>query len=192
MPMKVKIVDWTEVERWSSSLSRSIVESGYAPDAIIAVARGGLVPARLLADMLSVKDVLSIRIEHWNETAKPEEKAVVKEPLRANLSGKKILIVDDIADTGESLMLAKENVSSCNPKEAKTAAFQFIGKTSRFKPDFIAEQLSEWIWYMYPWNYHEDVKNLVGRIKKPGDTEASIMEKFIAEYGTRIPIDFKL
>ncbi|MCG2909440.1 MAG: phosphoribosyltransferase, partial [Stygiolobus sp.] len=94
--IKVKVVTWDEVVEWSTKLAEMIKEDKFQPDVIIAIARGGLVPARILADVLGVMDVLAIKVEHWVETASHVPEAKIKYPYKVDLSGKKVLIVDDI------------------------------------------------------------------------------------------------
>ena len=69
----VKLVSWEEIVEWSRGLARKIKESGYKPTVIIAVARGGYVPARLLADFLNVTNMLSIQSQHWTKAARAAE-----------------------------------------------------------------------------------------------------------------------
>jgi hypoxanthine phosphoribosyltransferase len=70
----VKFVDWGEVVDWSWRLAEKIDNSGYIPDIIVAVGRGGFVVSRLLCDFLSIENLLSIPIK-WVETVRrPGEK----------------------------------------------------------------------------------------------------------------------
>jgi len=56
-----KLVSWEDIVKWSRELARKIKKSGFIPDVIVAVARGGFVPARLLCDFLNVENLLSIQ-----------------------------------------------------------------------------------------------------------------------------------
>ncbi|MEM1790925.1 MAG: phosphoribosyltransferase, partial [Desulfurococcaceae archaeon] len=96
--VKVKLVSWNDIVEWSWGLAEIIKKDGYKPDVIIALARGGYVPARLLCDFLDVENLLSIQSQHWTEAAKVEEKAIIKFKYLIDLSGLKALIVDDIVD----------------------------------------------------------------------------------------------
>ncbi|MEM2376500.1 MAG: phosphoribosyltransferase, partial [Sulfolobales archaeon] len=112
---------------WSRELSKIIRSSGYKPDVIVAVARGGYVPARLLCDFLGVENLLSIQSQHWTEAAKVAERALIKFRYSVDLSGMNVLLVDDIVDTGESLMLAKNFIiKEWRPNDVKFAALQWI------------------------------------------------------------------
>ena len=62
--------------------------------------------SRVLCDYLGVKDLVSLKIEHWGVTATPDGKAQIKYPFDIDLTGKNVLVVDDITDTGESMIIA--------------------------------------------------------------------------------------
>ena len=166
--LKVKVVSWEDVVRWTRELAFAILESGYKPDVIVAIARGGLTPARLLADYMDVIDVLSIKVEHWIETGAHQEEAVIKYAAQGiDLSDKKVLIVDDICDTGKSLMVAKDYVlKNWKAKEVRLATMQYIEPVAQIRPDYFVDLVRDWTWYMYPWNYVEDMVNLVKKILK--------------------------
>jgi hypothetical protein len=106
-----------------------------------------------------VKDLLSLKVEHWGITASPNGEARLKYPLTVDLSGKKVLVVDDITDTGESMRKSIEHVKSLSPAETRTATLRHI-KGSRFVPDYFAEEIG-WRWVIFPWNYVEDLCNLI-------------------------------
>ncbi|RLI90346.1 MAG: phosphoribosyltransferase, partial [Candidatus Altiarchaeales archaeon] len=52
-----------------------------------------------------------------------------------------------------------------NPRDVKTATLMHKS-TSDFEPDFYAEKIERWIWVIFPWNFNEDVGNLIKRILK--------------------------
>jgi hypoxanthine phosphoribosyltransferase len=84
-----------------------------------------------------------------------------------DLSGKKVLIVDDICDTGKSLIVAKEFVQkNWKPAEIRLATMQHIEPVAQITPDYYVDLVKDWTWYMYPWNYVEDMVNLVKKILK--------------------------
>ncbi len=191
----VKIVTWDEIVEWSWQLAKRIEEAGYVPDVIVGIARGGLVPARLLCDFLNVENFLSIQSQHWTEAAKVSEKALIKFPYKVDLSGLRVLIVDDIVDTGDSMILAKEFVEkNWNPKEVKLAALQWISTVAKIKPDFYAIEVREWVWFQYPWTRLEDVTQFIKRMlteecREKGAREwrfDQIIESFREWYGVSV------
>ncbi len=163
MQFKAKLVSWNEIETWCDSI-REKVSLSFKPDAIVGISRGGLVPGRILSDMMWIKDLQSVKTEHWGLTAAVDGKASIKNRSVLFLEKKRVLLVDDITDTGESMTLAKEYISEFSPIEVRTAALLHINR-SKFVPDFYAEEIdnSNWTWFIFPWNIHEDLDNLSGR-----------------------------
>jgi hypoxanthine phosphoribosyltransferase len=190
----VKLVTWNDVVDWSKKLARKIVDSGYQPDVIIGIARGGVTPARLLCDYLGVMDLLTIKVEHWVETAGHLEDAIVKYPFTANLEKKKVLLVDDICDTGRSIIVSKEYIERNNkPEQLKVATMQYIKPVAKFVPDYYVDEVVDWVWYLYPWNQMEDTINLIKKIlqEKPlvPRTIDDLKTLFRESYGIEPPIN---
>jgi len=164
LKIKCEVISWDDVHERSKRLARKIKESGFQPDIIIGLARGGWVPARNLCDFLGVKDLVSIKMEHWGDTATKDGNAKLKHPLNINLSGRKVLIADDVADTGESLHVAKEHVKLLGSQEVKTATLNAFDSTPDNRlADFYTDRLP-WTWIVFPWNYTEDMINLMRKM----------------------------
>jgi len=157
-------MDWELFYRLSKTVSKKIRDSNYTPDLIVGLARGGWVLARVLCDLLGVKDLVSLKVEHWGMTATPDGKAKLKYPFQIDLTGKRILVVDDITDTGESMMLAVEHVRTMNPSDVRTATLRHING-SKFTPDYFGDEIT-WRWVIFPWNYVEDMCNILPRVIK--------------------------
>lgn len=163
--VNTKKVGWKDVERWSRIVSEKIMRSGWNPDVIIAISRGGFVPARIICDRLVVGELVSLQVSHWPSAAQVAKEAGVRYPLKCDLNRKKALIVDDIADTGESIIISKDHIwTSCKPDELKVATLQWISACSKIRPDYYAEEVKEWVWYQYPWTRLEDIIGFIKRI----------------------------
>lgn len=157
-----RLVTWEEAEELARRLAYSVMNSGYVPDLVIAIGRGGYVPARVVCDYMMQERLTSIRIEHWGVAASMKEEVKVTFPLSVDIEGKKVLIIDDVTDTGDTLVTATDYIGSLRPKEIRTGVLQH--KTcSTFEPDYYSELVTEWKWIIYPWALHED---LVGFTEK--------------------------
>ncbi len=188
----VKLVSWDEIVEWTYRLSRIISDNGWRPNVIVPVARGGYVPARLLADFLDVNNMLSVQSQHWTEAAKAEERAILKYPFKVDLNGENVLVVDDIVDTGETLKLARNYVSeNWNPGEVKTASLQWISSVAKFEPDYYYLEVKDWAWFQYPWTRLEDLKDFIKRTLrederlKTGFALETLEEIFVEWYGIK-------
>lgn len=168
---KCEIRSWDNVHQLAGRVADQIKASGYKPDMIIGLARGGWVPSRALCDFLGVKDLVSLKVEHWGVTAAPDGKAVLKYPFEFDLKGRKVLIVDDITDTGESMVMAKKYVEELGPTEVRTATLMHI-TCSKFKADYVAEvfdHVTNWTWVIFPWNFTEDMCHLISNLLADGE-----------------------
>ena len=154
-----EVMSWELFEKLAMNVANSIRQDGFQPDFMVGLARGGWVLSRVLCDFLGVKDLVSLKVEHWGVTATPDGKAQIKYPFDIDLTGKNVLVVDDITDTGESMLVAVEYVKSKNPASIKTAALRHIDG-SKFTPDYYGDVIS-WRWVVFPWNFVEDMCNLV-------------------------------
>ncbi len=179
---------WADVDRWADRLAEQIRARGDPPEALVGVTRGGWVPTRLLSDRIGTRRVVSLRIQHWGVTATPSGAAEVTEELSGPIQGYRTLIVDDIADTGESLHLARERVARAGAARVETAACLYITH-SKLIPTYFAEQIDRerWVWIVFPWNYWEDLRTLVERAQAPTPERARTL--LSERSGVEFPID---
>ncbi|WP_316242974.1 MULTISPECIES: phosphoribosyltransferase [Methanosarcina] len=169
---KCELISFEDVYRISRLLARKIKASGYKPDLIIAIGRGGYVPGRLVSDFLLFSDLTSIKVEHYLRGAEMKAEARIRFPLSVDISGKKVLIVDDVTDTGDTLKLSIGYVQSLNASEIRTAVLQH--KTcSSFVPDFYGQKIIRWRWIIYPWARYEDLAGFTKRILEDGAIDVS-------------------
>lgn len=157
---------WQEMVDCARKAADGVKNCVFRPDVVVALSRGGLVPARLLCDFLHVKECFSVKVDHWGVTATKDGLARLSQGLNVDLSGKRVLIVDDIIDTGESMRLVVEHVKEKNPVELKTVALINL-KGSKFTPDFFGLE-RDWAWIIFPWNYMEDLVNLSKKLLESG------------------------
>ncbi len=156
------LTNWDYIYNLCRNISREVKSSGYEPDVIIALARGGWFAGRVLCDFLGLDDLSSLKVEHYiGAVAIDTGEPYIRYPLSDNvIKGKKVLIVDDIVDTGESMISAKTYVESRNPSEVRTASLQYLG-SSKIDPDYVGERLEDWAWIVYPWNFMEDMISIL-------------------------------
>lgn len=168
----VELVPWTE----AISLSRSLAErirGRFDPDLVIAIGRGGFVPARVVCDSLMMSALTSIRVEHWGEAARRHREARVRYPLSIDVAGQDILVIDDVTDTGDTLAATMDYLAPLHPGTVKTGVLHHK-TTSIFIPDFYAKKVAAWHWIVYPWALHEDLTAFLENIL--GDNPATVTE----------------
>ena len=158
------------------SLAIRIKESGFKPDLIVGVSRGGWAPGRILSDLLANTHTANIKIEFYVGISKTGRKPIVTQPISEDISKKKILIVDDVADTGESLLVALDHIHERGAGEVRTVTV-YHKPHSKFKPDFFAETTSNWI--VFPWERLETTVLLVQEAKAEGRSMESVRETLL-------------
>jgi uncharacterized protein len=186
---RCRLTSWKEVEGWADRLAHALRGADHVPETIVALTRGGWVPARLMADRLGVKRLAALRAQHWGVTATKSGRAELTEGLAGSVEGQNVLILDDITDTGESLELARAHVAEQAPKRLETATFLHITH-SKFVPDYYAEEIARdaWVWVVFPWNYWEDLRALAARARTEGGTASEVRAQLAEAAGLTVPL----
>ena len=153
-----EIPTWNQIYAMLLSQAQKIQKQNYKPDIIIGIARGGVIPARILIDLLETPQLTTIQIEFYTDINQTKQEPTLKQPLTTKITGKKTLLVDDIADTGKSLELAKIHLKQQGPKEIKTVTL-FQKPQSRTTPNFYEKQTTNWV--VFPWETKETLRKII-------------------------------
>ena len=158
------LITWEEVYSLCRKLVQQLHRANFRIDIIVAIARGGYVPGRLLSDMLGIHDLTSFKIEHYQGVYKQHE-AFVKYPLNADINGRNVLLLDDVCDSGDTFAVGIEHIRQCGTvNEMRTAALH-LKTVSKYIPDFYVEEVSEWRWLIYPWAVTEDLSSMLAKMR---------------------------
>lgn len=129
----------------------------FRPEAIVGLSRGGLVPTRILSDILGVDTVGILGVKFYKAMGKATDFPKITQELTMEMAGKRVLVVDDIADTGRSLVVAKDYLQRKGAGEIRIATLHYK-PNSMFKPDYYVATTTAWI--AYPWEIHEIEREL--------------------------------
>lgn len=142
-------LSWEQIEKALEELGDKIKSSGFKPDYIIGIAAGGLIPLYFLSKRLDMDNILTISVSSY-EKGKRKETVITYLP-EVDLKNKKILLVDEISETGESLNKSKKAIfEKYKTDEIKTAAMVVNKDKCKVEPDYwIVAELGEWI--VFPW-----------------------------------------
>jgi uncharacterized protein len=121
-------MNWDELH---DSVKRLCSRIDFKPEIIAAVARGGIIPAVIIAEKFGIKDMYSITVK------KHEGKRRIMTKIMDNLHGKKVLLIEDAIDTGKSMLTAKKYLES-EGAVVKTAAL-FVKGNGAIMPDYLLE-----------------------------------------------------
>jgi len=179
--MKFEAPDWDYLYELCLELAELIEKAGFKPDLIVGIARGGWIPARLLSDFLSNPNIASIKVEFYVGIGETMNEPVVTQDIPVDVRNLKILVVDDVADTGKSLKLVKEKLESMGAKEVKVATI-YYKPWSIFKPDFYVKTTDAWI--IFPHEVKEAIEILYRKFKGEGKSMEDL-RRLLIEVGLK-------
>lgn len=143
--------------RW---IAQRLVDEDWIPDAILGVVRGGLFVAAGIAYALDLKDVRHVNVEYYTDvgTTLPEPVIVGDVPYLADLTGRRVLVADDVADTGATLHF----VRTLLPVDADVRVAVLYAKPATTYPPELAWRSTD-RWIRFPWIQVPPV-----RVSEPG------------------------
>jgi hypoxanthine phosphoribosyltransferase len=145
-----EVLTWERFGSAARELAGSVVDSGYEPEMVIAIARGGLVPAGALAYAIGIKAAGTLNVEFYSDVEETLPDPVVLEPLLDTdaVVGKRLLVVDDVADSGRTLHLVLGLLRRHTP-EVRSAVLYTKPRTI-VRPDYSWRETDRWI--NFPWS----------------------------------------
>jgi len=175
-------MSWERFYALARRLALAVHDAGFQPDLIVAIGRGGYMPARVLSDYLDVYDLTDIRIEHYRGVRK-QRLARVRYPLPAAITGRRVLLVDDVNDSGDSLQAALQHLREHGEPAGLQTAVLHHKSVSRLMPDFYAEEVREWRWIIYPWAVMEDLRSFLGAMDPPPASAGEFARRLREQHG---------
>ena len=154
---------WKQIYATLLRQAKKIRQSRLKPDIIVGVTRGGWIPARVLSDLLEISSLGTLGVEFYVGVAETRYEPVLTQSVSAVVAGKKALLIDDVADSGKSLRLAKEHVLQQGAKEVRIATV-YCKPFCVTKPDYYENETRRWV--IFPWDTKETIRKIV---EKRGD-----------------------
>jgi len=167
---------WEQMGRYNFELSEKIIASGSEFDRIVALAKGGWTWARALVDYLDVPNLSSTRLKSYTGINQGSEKIDVVQPLADRITGERILIFDDVADSGRTLDFAKKYMDSLGAESVSAAALCFKPR-SVCLPEYHAFTTSSWV--IFPHEISESIEKLNENWTKKGVSQKEVRSRLI-------------
>ncbi|MBO9533164.1 MAG: phosphoribosyltransferase [Solirubrobacteraceae bacterium] len=145
-----EILHWGEMGEAANALSDAIHADDWRPDVVLAIARGGLIVAGALAYRLGVKNTFTMNVEFYTgvDERLPVPMILPPAPELIDLEDAKVLIADDVADTGATLALVKE---FCGERVGEVRCATLYEKShSIVKCEYVWRHTDDWI--VFPWS----------------------------------------
>lgn len=157
-----EVLTWQGFGDGIRQMAQDIADSGWMPELVVAVARGGLLPAGALSYALGIKAIGTMNVEFYTDIEETLPEPVLIPPLMdvSALEGKRVLVVDDVADSGKTLDLVMRIIrergipsgaegESVKVAEARCACI-YMKSRSVITPDYILKHTDKWI--NFPWS----------------------------------------
>jgi len=175
-PEKYEVPSWNFIYELCIQVADQVRCSGYKPDLLVAVSRGGWIPGRVLSDLLENPNIATIKVEYYVDIYKTHTKPKITQPLSIEVKGKKILLIDDIADSGKSLKLVKEHLAEQGAAEVKICTL-YYKPWSILTPDFFVRRTDAWV--CFPHEIFETVKKIYLKLKGQGKSQDEIEAELV-------------
>lgn len=156
-------ITWEDVERDTLHIVHLMEKNGFKPDLIISLARSGLIPAAMISYCLGNKQLYVLKVDFSKTQSNGNlqdlrSRPVLSQRVKRSLKGLKILVVDEMVVSGETLKLVSKYLKTKHPRQVKYAVL-YKQPWSQFKPDYFSRKITAWP--LYPW------KELRNNIKDP-------------------------
>ncbi len=143
-------------------LAQQIKKDNYRPEVIVGVSRGGWPPARVISDLLQNPNLANMKVEFYKDIGLRNKKPRITQPVTMEVVGKRVLVVDDVSDTGHSLRVVANHLRRKPVKEFRVCTI-YMKPQSIYRPDYYARTTKKWI--IFPWERLEAVHLISKRFK---------------------------
>jgi hypothetical protein len=160
-----EVPSWEQIYMMLLEIAEKIKTDGFEPDVIVGVCRGGWPPARVISDLLENAELANVKAEFYLGVGETKGEPVITQPVSTSVRGKRVLVVDEVADTGKSLRLVKEHLMERGALQVKVATI-YYKPWSLIIPDYYEKETSHWI--VFPWEIKETIRKLVEKCRREG------------------------
>jgi hypoxanthine phosphoribosyltransferase len=151
-----RYIGWAEYGSLTEALAEKVRSSGKVFDLVVGIARGGIPVAMVMSDHLGVK-IDTITVKSYSGIGVRGQVKILS-TLTEGIKEKRVLLVDDLVDQGDTMVGVKGFLSEKGAKVVETAVL-FKKPWSKIHPDYFLETAEEWM--VFPFELHE-----VNRLRK--------------------------
>jgi len=150
-----RYISWSEYGNLAEALAKRVGESGKDYDLVVGLARGGIPVSMVVSDRLGLK-VEFLMVKSYRGIAKRTSPKILS-TLGGDISGKRILVVDDLVDEGDTLASVLRHLSKLEPRSLETAVI-FRKPWSKTEPNFFVQTTDRWIVFPFELNEVETLR----------------------------------
>lgn len=148
--MEKKHISWNDIFIACKSIAEQALV--YNIDCIVAVSRGGLIPARFISELTSIPHVFSIGLSSYIKDIKTDKVNLYQNPIKDLINGQfnTALIVDEICDTGDTFKYLSKFLIE-NKSVSAIFSSMYLREGSNFCPSIYYKKISSKDWLVFPW-----------------------------------------
>jgi uncharacterized protein len=150
-----EVMSWHDLGEGARALAEAVAADGFRPDIILGIARGGLLVAGAVGYALGIKNTSTMNVEFYTGIDERLEVPMILPPVPdlVDFRETRVLVADDVADTGETLKLVKR---FCEGKVAETrCAVLYEKPRSAVRAEYVWRRTDRWI--TFPWSARDPV-----------------------------------
>lgn len=166
---------WDEINLLTYEVSCQVRAHAHRFDRIVTLAKGGWPMTRSLIDFTQIPEIASIGIKFYAGVNQKLDKPQVYQDIPVSIEGERILLFDDVADSGESLIFTTDLLKQRGAKAVNTATI-FYKPHSALKPNFFGAQTSAWI--VFPFEPFEMIELIGGKWIDQGVKREELTARF--------------
>ena len=118
----------------------------------------------------------NVKVEFYLDIYETVKEPKITQPVSTNVKGRRVLVVDDVADSGKSLKLVKEHLAEQGASDVKICAI-YYKPWSILLPDYYARKTEAWI--IFPWERWESIKKIGNKLRKQGKSLKEIEDELV-------------
>ncbi len=153
-PRHIEVLTWEGLATAVADLARQVRAAAFKPTVILAIGRGGMVPAGMLTHQLAVKLTDVINVEFYADSSQAVPDPILLAPMldTSSIAGQRLLVVDDVADTGHTLAHVVKLLRGFGA-EVRSAVV-YTKPATVITPDFQWRCVDDWV--VFPWAAESD------------------------------------
>lgn len=175
--IRFEVYSAEELKEMTRELCRIVRESGFTPTLLVGLGRGGWPVLRYCSDFLGIERAYTVKVEYYVGVGERARTPKLTQPLpkQLTLKGEKVLIVDDVLDTGESMKFLLDWIKEEKKAEEIKIGVLHYKPWSIVKPDYYVRETSAWI--VYDWEKCETLRKLLH--KDPKADREELIRRFL-------------
>jgi hypoxanthine phosphoribosyltransferase len=163
-------LSWNDIEIACDDITQGIESRGIVDYLLVGISRGGLVPLRLISDYLASNQVSTLGVRFYEDLGKTAEAPEVFFPVQGDVKDRDVILIDDISDTGQSLIATRKHLKEKGAREIVVATICMKTHTA-LVPDIFVTETSAWV--IFPWEVQETISRIV---ESAANKEAAVIE----------------